>query len=766
METLKKIIENIIKSKAGVIPVFIYDEMKVFEDVVKDLGDNIDISILKSNSKIAMQDFLYNFDGNKYCAIYSSFNIDIDGLVVANKLIELNITPMILLEYYDKTKDKLHGEFDLIDGQYKLFINNLDFILEDIKDNKTITKEILKDSLAKVFIGKSHTPRYMMISFIKGDFSLNDSKELYLYDKIRSNIKDHYNIDIKEIDDNKDLFERILISLLMEEHKDIFGAEFNDKIIKISKGSLTKIFNFIKENSVHFQKEIDNINKIFKYKTLNEITYIIPQVFKNYIVKNLENYCNIYIDHSQLWTEEMVIIGDFIDKASYLDTLLKQYVSYTFHTNTMSAVISEYKEDLWEIDNVYREVIGLVEDLSYNIILYTKIKESKIIRKLNDMYFNVIGNINSKYISNYNYLIKDTSNVLRQDHILKKLKFKENTVYIFADGLRYELAKSLMKDIRCKEIIDYDVFSLVPTETEICMNGYFITDEKIRINKRNTFELTKNGKLITQIIKWRIEKLSEILDCPVITFEEFKSTNDYEGSVILFYDDVDITIHKYNSARKVKESAEGLKRIINYSISRGFDVMLLSDHGFLDIETKIKIQDIELDLERKKGRYLILSSGESVDTMYYRDDIILPKFIESSEKNICFINSINSLRKTTKYTHGGISLQENIITAILFRAENITKLSKKEKYILKVEAFNEIRADIINAEGLECSVYAGIKRIYMTIIDSQKYLLRVPIRNYNKGDNFLITITGEDYIEKHTITKAGSTVIDKELDIF
>lgn len=769
LETLKEIMENIIKNKAGVVPVFIYDEIGVFKEVVKSLNKDIDIFVLENNSKIAMQNYLYrcsNGNNEKYCAIYSNFNIDVDGLIGAKKLNRLDITPTILLKYYDKTKDKLEGDLDLTLEQYILLADNFDIVLKDIINNQLITKKILKISLSKVFVGKSHTPKDMMISFINGSFNVNEAKSLYLYEEIRINIREIYNIDIIEFEDNKDLLEKILVTLFMEENKHGAYVEFNDKLIKVRKETLNKVFNFIKENSDCFKKELDELDKKFKDKTLNDITYVIPQLFKNYIVNNIENYNDIDINYSQLWTEDMRTIGNFVDKLSYLDILLKKYISYTFHTNTMESVIREYKESLWKIDNTYREVISLLEDLSYNLPLYARVKDGEIIEKLSDMYFNVIGNINSKYISNYSYLLEENAHVLRQDNILKKLKFRENTVFIFADGLRYELAKTLLTDIECKGIIDYDVLSLIPTETEICMNGYFITDEKIRINNKNTFELIRDGKLITQITSWRIKKLSDILNCHVVLFEEFKSSYEYEGGVILFYDDVDITTHKYNSAKKVTDAVKELKTIIEYSISRNFDVMLLSDHGFLDIESKIEIQNTELDTERKKGRYLILPAGEVVDTMYYKNYIPVADFIEKEDKNISFINSINSLRKTTKYTHGGISLQENIITAILFKAEDLKNSEKKEKYLSKLEAFNEIRAEIVNAKGFECSVYAGTKMIFMVVIDSHKYLLRIPIRNYKKGDEFLITIIGENHIEKHIVTKAGNTLIDKELDIF
>ncbi|WPC40062.1 PglZ domain-containing protein [Clostridium sp. JS66] len=766
MDRLIGIIEKIIKNKAGIIPAFIYDENKIYENIFYKLGKKLNIAVLESDSKIELQKCIRDFTTNEICAIYSKFNINIDAYVASNKLNYVIITPELLFNFCDEIKEKLSGSIELIGEQYRILIDNFDAVISDIKNNEIITNEILKSSLVKVFMGRVSTPKDLMIAFIKGEFSVDSAKALYLYDEIAVTIKDSYNINILEIENNKDLFEKVLVTLLLSQNKDDFGVEFNDSIVEISIEELNKIFEFIKMNNVYFEKEILEINKKFKNKNTRQITYTIPILFENYIASNIEKYCDIYIDNTLLWTKTMQNIELFINKIRCLNKLVKKYVSYTFPTNTISATIKEYKEYLYEIDSIYREVSALYEELSYNFDFYIKVKKADVMEELKHMYFNVISNINGKYIASYNDLLEDASQVFRQDELLKKLKLRRKTVFIFADGLRYEIAKRLLNDMNCNEVIDYDVVSLLPTETEVCMNGYFITDEKLRINANNVFELTKNDKLITGIIKWRTEKLSELLGCSVISFEDFKETSNCDGSVICFYNDVDKAMHSYDSSQKISLAVNELKTIISYSMNRNFDVMLLSDHGFIDIEKKIQVQDNDVDSQKKKSRYLILSSNEKVDTMFYKNDLKVADFVDLKDKNICFINSINSLRQTTRYTHGGVSLQENIITALLFKAEKYIELETGKQYIENIEAYNELKADISKAKGFECIVYAGTQKIFMTIIDDDNFKLKVSIRNYNKGDEFLITVNNGTITEKTTIKKSGNTVIDKELDIF
>lgn len=764
MQKIITIVNNIVKNKAGLIPAYTYDETGIFEKYFEALDKSIYVIVLENDSKVSLQNNLRNFKKSKYGVLYSKFSIDVDSLVATNKVQYIKLTGELLLEYCDEIKHKLSGSMLLTSEQTKILVKNFEDIIPRIRNLEKITSGDIKTALFRSFKGNNQTPKELLISFIKGEYSVTSIRNLELHEQFFKLITDSFGIDIGNFPNNENLLQKVIITLLLKTHSD-FGAEFNDNLLILSDEKLNIMFDFIKENNAYFSEEINSLNKMFKGKLTRDITYLVPKLFENFIAENLINFCNLDIDRNLLWTEDMTIIADLVEKSVKLDALLNKYISYSFSTNVISEIIKEYKDSLYKIDSVYREISLTYEVLSFNLDFYAKLEKSNMLNKLTDMYFNLITNINGKYISGYNSIVSDNSNAIRQDEVLRKIKFENGTVFIFADGLRYELAKSFTSDICCNDAIDYDVYSTLPTETEIGMNGYFITDEKIRINSRNVFELAKQGKVITQIVNWRTEKLTEIVKQAVISFEEFKKFENYSGSVVYFYNDVDNALHNYNSSRKVTCASMELKQAIQYSVDRGFDVMLLSDHGFIDIGSKIRIQDNEIDSEKKKSRYLILNNVEKVDSMYYKDDIEIADFIEMGNKKICFINSVNSLRRTTKYTHGGISLQETIITAILFKSKRNIDL-ESSKFIVNIEAFNELKIETQDAKNAECSIYAGEKKIHTCVIDDNKYVIRISIRNYKKGDEFLILIQKGEIIEKRTVKKLGNTVIDKELDIF
>ncbi len=68
----------------------------------------------------------------------------------------------------------------------------------------------------------------------------------------------------------------------------------------------------------------------------------------------------------------------------------------------------------------------------------------------------------------------------------------------------------------------------------------------------------------------------------------------------MFYNDIDNAIHNLDDAGRVAAASKELKNIMDYGIKRGYDVVLLFDHGFIEVEEKILRRANEKQLKRKK----------------------------------------------------------------------------------------------------------------------------------------------------------------------
>ena len=429
-------------------------------------------------------------------------------------------------------------------------------------------------------------------------------------------------------------------------------------------------------------------------------------------------------------------------------------------------MFGEYKNTFANIDSLYRRVeayyekLALVPDFYWNDGLHESMLSTK------QKYHSVISKINGRLCDYYNQYMEDKKSVLKQSEFIDSRKFNRRTLFVLADGFRYEMAKELIQRFNGYEIEDVNVIGELPSETEIGMNSYFIIDEKIELSDKNAFVLKKDGKIEFYIYEWRRENLEKKLGCKVVAFDEFKVKKDYCESVIYFFDEADINMHHFDSASKMAEAIDNLEKIIRYTLGREYDVVLLSDHGFVDIQKKIEVQDKSITIEKKKSRYLILDKTENAKDMFYIDSIDGANYLEMGNKKLCFINSSNALKETSKYNHGGISFQENVITSFIIHGAK-DEVNKEQSIVFDMlKAYNEITGKIRGARGYVCNIMSGTELVFNVMIDVEEYQLHVPARQYEQGTEFLIMVSNGENTQKTLVKKESGRVVDKDLDIF
>jgi hypothetical protein len=772
---LEDSINRIIKNKISFLPVFWIDKEGTFYDILKEIkfDSNIDFNIINTTSKIEIQKAIRKSKSDKKTVFYLINDLDVDSYIASGKanIIEIDINDFLTNndELYNKVRNKLY----LSNEQFKLVIYNFENVYNMMLKEDYVDENIIKNILLKVSFGKAENHKDLIIKVLKNDFQVEMLRDANLMDNLINAFKNYLDVSVdNNFIETNNLIQKVLLSLAKNELKDDFPSIFEDMVINMHSISLSKLFEFIKENKYSFKNEIYALNEYILNNIdvidTEKISYSIPVFFEMTIENKLKKNSLVKIELSKLWTEDMQIIGEYFKTYETLEALLNQNINYFFIDTTMKSYIKAYKEDLYLIDNLYRKLSLYFESLStISLRLYNTIFDMSMFNNISDKYYNVILNINSKYINNYNFLIKNTDGAFRQRDVFKNIRIKDRTVVLLADGLRYEMAKELVAGLNFEEVSEYDVFSEIPSETEVCMNSYFITDENIRISDKCTFELTKDNKIITQLKNWRINKAKQILNKEVIDFEMFKNAKDFNGIVLCFNDTIDNYIHKFKNASKVSSGIEDIKLIIEYSINRKFDVLLLSDHGFIEAEEKIREQDNSIALEKKKGRYLILNEKSKCDTSFYLDSYKCADFIDTNGYKICFINSINTLKKVGKYTHGGISLQENIIPVFLIKCRRDLEEINKFNPIQNISCVNEIKANLVGASGYMLEIYHKGIQVYKIEIQSDNYNINYPIRDAVNGDEFLIVILKNNMeVYREVIKKQGRTMIDKDLDIF
>lgn len=750
------ILKNIIKKNSTLSPAILIDVEGVFEDYVKDIEE---VSFISNPSNITLTKQLA--DKNVQC-IYLRKDFELSGLVASGKAKILDITSEMLFNEVDEIKGKIRGEILLSADQKIVLLENFDSVCSTLSLKDTIDDECVKKELLLNLEGKRVSSKGLLVQILNGVITREKLVSLELYSLTVELLKKELLISITPYHSFDGLLAKVIITYSKNEYDEYGGASYNNYLLDAMESDIAIMARFIMDNADELVNPIEELNEIYKNSEPGKLTYAIPRFFIKYIGNHLE----CYIDEDKLWTQEMKDIGAYVFEVKRLEESLTKNINHQYAQNNLEFMFHEYKNTFANMDSLYRRVeayyekLALVPDFYLNEGLHDTMQLTK------QKYHNVISKINGRLCDYYNQYMEDKKSVLKQSEFIDSRKFNRRTLFILADGFRYEMAKELIQRFNGYEIEDINVIGELPSETEIGMNSYFIIDEKVELSDKNTFVLKKDGKIEFYIYEWRRENLEKKLGCKVITFDKFKLQKDYCQSVIYFFDEADINMHHFDSASKMSEAINNLEKIIRYTLGREYDVVLLSDHGFVNIQKKIDVQDKSITSEKKKSRYLILDKNENANDMFYIDSINGANYLEMGNKKLCFINSSNALKETGKYNHGGISFQENVITSFIIHGAK-EEVEKEQNIIFEmIKAYNEITGKIKGARGYICNIMSGTDLVFNVLIEVEEYQLHVPVRQYENGTDFLVMVTNGNNTEKTVVKKEGGRVIDKDLDIF
>lgn len=750
------ILKKIIKKNSTLSPAILIDVEGVFEDYVKDMEE---VSFISNPSNIILTKQLA--DKNVQC-IYLRKDFELSGLVASGKAKILDITSEMLFNEVDEIKGKIRGEILLSADQKIVLLKNFDSVCSTLSLKDTIDDECVKKELLLNLEGKRVSSKGLLVQILNGIITREKLVSLELYSLTVELLKKELLISITPYHSFDGLLAKVIITYSKNEYDEYGGASYSNYLLDAMESDISIMARFIMDNADELINPIEELNEIYKNSEPSKLTYAIPRFF----IKYIGNHLDCYIDEDKLWTQEMKDIGAYVFEVKRLEESLTKNINHQYAQNNLEFMFHEYKNTFANMDSLYRRVeayyekLALVPDFYLNEGLHDTMQLTK------QKYHNVISKINGRLCDYYNQYMEDKKSVLKQSEFIDSRKFNRRTLFILADGFRYEMAKELIQRFNGYEIEDINVIGELPSETEIGMNSYFIIDEKVELSDKNTFVLKKDGKIEFYIYEWRRENLEKKLGCKVITFDKFKLQKDYCQSVIYFFDEADINMHHFDSASKMSEAINNLEKIIRYTLGREYDVVLLSDHGFVNIQKKIDVQDKSITSEKKKSRYLILDKNENANDMFYIDSINGANYLEMGNKKLCFINSSNALKETGKYNHGGISFQENVITSFIIHGAK-EEVEKEQNIIFEmIKAYNEITGKIKGARGYICNIMSGTDLVFNVLIEVEEYQLHVPVRQYENGTDFLVMVTNGNNTEKTVVKKEGGRVIDKDLDIF
>lgn len=292
----------------------------------------------------------------------------------------------------------------------------------------------------------------------------------------------------------------------------------------------------------------------------------------------------------------------------------------------------------------------------------------------------------------------------QEDFYDQKVKGKSDRVFvIISDALRYEVAASLAKQLRCEtqsEVVLSSCEGIFPTVTKFGMAA-LLPHKRLSIRERGNGELQILADGMSTDAGNRDKALKAAnSDSVALKYKDLVSMKRAERSalvkgmdvVYIYHDKVDEASHISDSMvfAACDDAIEEIKNIVRIIRNEfgGTRVYITADHGFLytfsplsedskvDKTTPSK-QDVEID-----RRYLITRKGAV-------PDFLLPvKFMDDAYDAFAPRESVRIKKRGggLNFVHGGVSLQEMVVPIIEYhflRNDSRAYQRNKAKYDTK-----------------------------------------------------------------------------------
>ena len=416
-------------------------------------------------------------------------------------------------------------------------------------------------------------------------------------------------------------------------------------------------------------------------------------------------------------------IADYLIKPVNPNQILLALKKIFSKKNIISEKISQdYQKQFSLITKELEEINSFDEwEIFYKKMIFWELElESSNDKSMIDIFKNQFKEANLKFFNfiskNYNkWLREDKSPVLSHQLFKKKISPKiENNkpcILLLIDNLRYDQWKIISSEITefYKIESESSFMSILPSSTQYSRNSIFSGMTPLEISKKlpqfwindnkgnskNMFEkelLENQLKRLNQNIKFSYNKITES-----IKFKELidnLNNNLNESLTVFVVNIIDIISHAKTEMKMIKELAPDIKAYRSLTLSwfknsplkeliiraseLGFNLILTSDHGTINVETPIETisdRNSSSNLRYKTGRSLTVNS-KKVLKIDNPEDFELPKvsinssyFFANQNQYFIYKNNYNKYVNYYKnsFQHGGISMEEMIVPFVFLK---------------------------------------------------------------------------------------------------
>lgn len=292
----------------------------------------------------------------------------------------------------------------------------------------------------------------------------------------------------------------------------------------------------------------------------------------------------------------------------------------------------------------------------------------------------------------------------------RALAIEEGTVYVFADGMRMDIAKSLEdKLVESGSTVELVCnWSALPTVTATAKPAWMPLASKLGGPLEGAgFESREGGKALTR------SRFKQLLEEIGITFVEPNDTGSATGCAWTECGCVDTYGHDQGAklAWRIEEELNGLQQRIFDLLQAGWKkVKIVTDHGWLMVPGGMPKIDLPKHLTASRwSRCAIPGPGAQ------HGFPVTPWFWDSAE-SVVLAPGVSCFTTAMEYAHGGLTVQESLVPSLTVRA---LKPAFKN-IVVKELKWVGMRLNIIfeGAEGLKVDVRSKVADEKSSFADS------------------------------------------------
>lgn len=349
--------------------------------------------------------------------------------------------------------------------------------------------------------------------------------------------------------------------------------------------------------------------------------------------------------------------------------LIAELTEHSLDNGSLVDIEKRYSEQLWQVDAVL-------------IDLLAKIDSNEDLRLLNGMldtlYYPWLDS-SARYLQNAGLLVRDYVQAPDLD----------TEAVLFIDGLRFDCAKRLSAML-CKssyQTEEYPRWTGLPTVTATCkpiLVKSLIGDAPSTISALD-FEAvgSYDFKKILEKNNWQVASTKDTIPAPS------RNMGVLLKKLWIEYSSIDELGHSqgWKLSKHIGGTLYDIMNVIKDIFAAGWEsVKILSDHGWLLSPAGLPKSELSpLFSESKWQRFATLKEGASTKEHIY------PWFWDELQQ-IAIADGISCYRSSVEYTHGGLSIQENLLLDIKLRKA----VGKRPLSLIKITDIKWI--------GLRCSI--------------------------------------------------------------